>query len=263
MKNYKVFHYSGLTFLFMAFLGRVLGVPGKLFWILFVTAITLKAIFLSGNFRLLYMIPVLLMAVTCAGPLSDSISSRDTTDIYIVEMDWHAEIAFRRGDIPGEIWPEISEFPRAGFLQVGWGDSAYFQTRDPGILLTLQAGVLPTPSVLHVSGFQIPVTELFDHSRVVRIPVNTDQLHILAEYIHQAYARDPEGDIIIAGEGLFRNSYFYKGTESYTIFRNCNTWVASALEEAGFPLNPRITLTVENLMQNVREFGKPPDQIHP
>jgi len=211
----------------------------------------------SNAFRLFNLLLLLMVAVTCAGQESGSVPDCDTTSIYIVRLDWHAEIAFPRDDIPKAVWPEISAFPRAEYIQIGWGDSAYFQTRDPGFLLTLKAGMLPTPSVLHVTGFSGSLTVLFHQSRLVRLPVNDRQLQILAKYIRDAYARNPEGQIIMAGDGLFRNSHFYKGAESYIALRNCNTWVAYALKKAGFTINPRCTLTVGTLMGQVRQFGNP------
>src|SRR5262245_31284415 len=71
--------------------------------------------------------------------------------IYLVAHEKHSGIVVRRADIPAGIWPESRDFPRADYLEVGWGDRGYYYGREQGMLASLRSAFWPgNPSVLHV-----------------------------------------------------------------------------------------------------------------
>ena len=180
----------------------------------------------------------------------------DLEPVYLVGHGWHAGIVLRRIEARAAHWPEQDDFPDAVFLEVGWGDRDYYQNPDPGLGDRLKGAFWPTPSTLHVVGFRREVTDFFPASEVIRIDVPEAGADSPAAFIHAAYARDEEGQPIVLGPGLYGESRFYAARERYHVFKNCNTWAARALREAGLPLRPKEILTAKDLLKQVRPFGE-------
>ena len=89
------------------------------------------------------LLPALMLVVCgCAVPRAVTAPphpSEPTVPVYLVSHDWHTGIVIRRPDIPAGLWPEAGDFPGTEHLEVGWGDRAYYQVRDPGLWTTLTA----------------------------------------------------------------------------------------------------------------------------
>ena len=175
--------------------------------------------------------------------------------IYLVSHGWHAGIVIKRADIPAGVWPQHNEFPGAEYLEVGWGDKDYYMTPNAGLGITLKAGLLPTPSVLHVVGFNAPVTQFFPRSEIIRVDLSMTGLERLCRYIENSYARDETTPSRPLGPSLYGEGLFYLSRESYHAFNTCNAWTASALREAGCPIRPVTNLRIDTLMKNVAKFG--------
>ncbi len=175
--------------------------------------------------------------------------------IYLVSHGSHAGIVVKRADIPPGIWPQHNDFPEAEFLEVGWGDKDYYMTPDPHLGITLKAGFLPTASVLHVVGFRGPVTRYFPRSEVIRIDLSGAGFERLCRYLEQSYARNADGLSRPLGPSLYGDGLFYLSRETYHAFNTCNVWVARALRDAGCPITPAGTLTVDTLMDRAAGFG--------
>lgn len=182
--------------------------------------------------------------------------TRDTTyAIHVVRHGWHAGIVLRREDAPISLWPEQRDIPGTTYLEVGWGDAAYYREPDPGLGTLLKAALWPTRSTLHVAGFSGPVTDFFPDREIVRIDLPEADYLTLVAFIHDAYAHDPDGQPTALGPGLYGTSRFYRAEPRYHVLRNCNTWAARALREAGLPVSPVRSLTVGLLLRQVRAVG--------
>ncbi len=175
--------------------------------------------------------------------------------IYLVSHGWHAGIVVKRMDIPPGIWPQNNDFSAAEYLEVGWGDKDYYMTPDPHFGLTLKAGLIPTESVLHIVGFSGPVTRYFPYSEVIRIELSEAGFERLCNYIENSYAIDEAGQNQSLGPSLYGDGRFYLSRESYHAFNTCNVWSARALREAGYPITPAATLTVDSLMEQAAKSG--------
>jgi uncharacterized protein (TIGR02117 family) len=196
----------------------------------------------------------------CAGPeiKSDLPSEPEEPGktIYLASHGWHAGIVIRHDDIPDTVWSEKRDFPDAEFLEVGWGDRDFYQTPDPHWAITLKAALLPTSSVLHIVGFNGSISAYFPYSEIIEIQLTESGFERLCRYIAASYAKDPAGNSVPLGTGLYGTSRFYQSSETYHLFKTCNVWTARALRTAGCPVTPAGTITVDNLMSRVRTFGK-------
>ena len=205
-----------------------------------------------------FVILLAMVLLACSSPpkgLFPPAPNEPFKSIYLASHGWHAGIVVKRADIPAGVWPEHNEFPDAEYLEVGWGDKDYYMTPDPHFGITLKAGLLPTDSVLHVVGFSGSVTRYFSLSDVTRIDLSYEGFARLCHYISSSYARDEAGKAQRLGRGLYGKSQFYLSEETYHAFNTCNVWTARGLRNAGCPLVPAATLTVEELMTEVASFG--------
>ena len=212
---------------------------------------------LINRFILLILCAV---CAACAGPEIKTtlpVSSGEPVKIvYLVSHGWHAGVVIRRADIPDGVWPEHGDFPDAEYLEVGWGDSDFYQTPEPHLGITLKAGMFPTASVLHIVGLSGSVSAYFPYSEIIEISLTKSGFEQLCRYIAASYLKDPEGNTLSLGPGLYGNSRFYQSHETYHLFNNCNAWTGRALQTAGCPIKSASFLKVENLMAGARTCGK-------
>jgi uncharacterized protein (TIGR02117 family) len=199
-----------------------------------------------------------LLATACLGPvreLDPPRSGEATTTVYVVGHGWHSGIVIRRDQIPTEAWPEHLRFPPAPFLEVGWGDRAFYQSPDAGIGRALRAAFASGGSVLHVAGLGRSPAELFTRAEIVTVELSGRDVEALARFVSRAYARDASGDPIDLGPGLHLGSRFYAATGRYSLLYTCNSWIAEALRAGGCPITPAWALTAGNLLFQAKRCG--------
>jgi uncharacterized protein (TIGR02117 family) len=197
-----------------------------------------------------------ILLAACAAPHvspAPTPESSPSVAIHLVAHEWHTGIAIRRAEIPPGLWPETRDFPRAEYLEVGWGDREFYQKPDPGLWITLRAALLPTPSVLQVVGFPGPVAGYFRGSEVIELALPGDGFERLIRYIHDAHDRGGAPAAAPLGPSLYGEGRFYPARETFHLFRTCNVWTARALRAAGLPI--RDAITSEGLMSQAREIG--------
>ena len=194
----------------------------------------------------------------CASPAPNPVETQDAGPriaVYLVAHDKHSGIAVRRADIPAGLWPEIRDFPKADYLEVGWGDRDYYYGRNQSLWDALRAAFgSNNPSVLHVVGVRGTLTENFPVSEIIEVRVSRDGFDRLVRYIHDAYDRAGAPVAAALGPGLYGDSRFYPGRETFSLQRTCNVWTARGLRDAGLPIEDSITM--EGLMAQARGIGR-------
>ncbi len=190
-----------------------------------------------------------------APPLQQGALAQEDTyhTIYIVRHSWHAGIVLQVPDF--RTLPVAGDYPGSNYLEIGWGDADYYRSTDPGFWITFKAAILPTMSTLHVVGFRQDVPDYFPGSDILTLKIAREHFPAFLEFLREAFAVNGQDQLIRLGKGLYGRSSFYKGSEHYYAFRNCNTWVARALRKAGIPLRPAGNLTVNRLMSHLKEHG--------
>ncbi len=176
--------------------------------------------------------------------------------VHVVNHGWHAGLVLRASDVPAGAWPARADFPDADYLEVGWGDRAYYMAADPGLWLGLKAVAWPTPGVLHVVGVDAAPERFFPGAEILEIGVAPAGLQRLLAHLRQSHEVDGAGRPITLGAGLYGHSRFYASREQFHLFKTCNVWVAAALQAAGVQVTPAPTLTTERLMVQLRPLAK-------
>lgn len=199
-----------------------------------------------------------LLISACSGTRShaDLPASDSKVAIHVVSHGWHTGIVVRKADVVPGTWPEMDDFPRAEYMEVGWGDRAYYQELNPGVGDALAAVMVPGPSVLHIVGFRGAVRQTFPASDVADLRITAEQLARLVAFFRAYYERDANGKPVALGPGLYGDSQFYNARERFHLFNNCNVWTAKALQAAGLPVSTE--LTAGGVMSEVRRVADAP-----
>lgn len=205
----------------------------------------------------LFHLLLILFLTGCLGPVQDLYPDDESlrpVPLYIISHGWHTGIAMEK-DLIWKQLPPGDRLPDGNYLMFEWGDARYFPHEDPGFGLLLRAALLPTSSVIHVTGLFSRPGQAFPNSRVVQIKVTKEGLHELGEFISDQFRKDKEKHIIFADEGLYRNSIFFEADRLYFFPRTSNIWTARALRKTGYPITPFWALTSGNIIKQSKKDG--------
>lgn len=208
--------------------------------------------------RLLGPLALLLIAAGCLGPVATLYPPRadePTRTVWVLGHGWHTSIVVRRADIASGIWPERDDFPRAGFIEIAWGDRGFYVAERGTLWLALKAAFVSPESVLHVVGFSTPIAQYFPGSDIIEVTVSARGFDELSRFIHESYARNAEGQTTRLSRGQYGTSSFYRAIGNYHLLNTCNNWVAQALRAAGLPVTPAYAMTAGNVLRQARPLG--------
>lgn len=208
---------------------------------------------------ILLLIAVLTASAACLGPVAGLYPpgvNEKSTSIYVVTQGWHTGIAIRAADVPSGLWPERADFPRAQFLEVGWGERDYWQSPRATSGLALNAGLRPNPSALRVIALAGPIEDTFVDSDIVAIDLSRPGFERLITFIHESYAPGDSGRAVQLGPGPVPNSRYYLARGNYHAFNTSNKWTARALRTAGLPITPAYALTASNVLWQASPFSR-------
>ncbi|MBE0541843.1 MAG: DUF2459 domain-containing protein [Verrucomicrobia bacterium] len=201
---------------------------------------------------------VLVWQFGCVGPVKDLFppaAGEPRKTVQVIRHGWHTGVAVRRADVPPGALPVTRDFPKADYVEFGWGDDAYYRTPRPTKGMALKAALWPTPSVLHVTGFQGTPRATFPASDIVEVELSAQGWERLAGFIDKTFARDADGRLLPLEKGLYGDSRFYRARGKFYFPKMCNRRTASALRAAGCPITRGYALTAGNVMWQTRRFG--------
>jgi uncharacterized protein (TIGR02117 family) len=172
-----------------------------------------------------------LLVSGCASHIADT--GEAVASIWVIRHGWHSGIALARADVPPGRWPEAAHFPRAVYLEAGWGDRDYYMAPGFNAWYAFKALFWPTSSVVHVAGFDAHPQRAFPASEVVELRVTRRGLEQLVDYFSASFERHGKSEAAPLGRGLYGvESAFYPSGEKFHLFNTCNTWTARALTSA-------------------------------
>ncbi len=173
--------------------------------------------------------------------------------VFVVSHGWHTGIV-----LPAELLtddnPQLKErFGDVAYLEVGWGDEAFYQAGEITFDNAAMAALWPTNSVVHVVAVPDSPTSYFISSDSRLLCATGTQAHALATFVENSFARDRSGRIIQLQRGIYGDSQFYSGTGDFHLFSTCNKWTAKGLQSLGMPIDPMFRLTAEGIMTYLAE----------
>lgn len=179
----------------------------------------------------------------------------DTTfGVYVIQEFWHTGIIFETSQVEPRHWTEIKRYQNSNFIDVGWGDEKFYQAPGNPVLLAARAILWPTQSVLRVFAFNTPVRSAYgSESRILRIPLSSEQFMDLCIFISESYMLDDSGNII-SSTAYGETDHYFLATGKYHLFRTCNTWVAIAFKNAGLDVRSFGILNANQLFRQLSEI---------
>ena len=206
----------------------------------------------------LYLLLFSVFLIGCLGPVTELYPEDEEQrpiDIYVISHGWHVGVAIEAAHI-SEALPTHEEMPDAEFLKFGWGDDLYYPEEESNFGLLLRAAVLPTRSVIHVVGIDIPLDRYFTGSDIIKIRITEQGAEKFAEFISDRFRRTQDGSILHAAPGRYGNSAFFEANGLYYIPKTSNTWTARALRRTGYPITPLYAVTSGNVIRQAQKYGE-------
>ena len=174
--------------------------------------------------------------------------------IYLVKIRWHTGIIFRTDKVDISRWKFINDFKDYKYVDVGWGDEEFYQHPGFDIDLAVRALFIDTKSTLRVSGFNRDIENYLQSTDYAEeLKLTNKEYDKLCSYIQSAYITE-EGKPVILSEHFGGGVKFYKAEGYYNVFNTCNTWIAKALNIAGFKLDEHIIMS-EQLFRETLRYG--------
>ncbi len=194
------------------------------------------SIFLSLVFLYLLVLSIDVYRMQKYNPLG---SARLCT-VRVFAFGWHSGIVLDMNEIPKADQPYFSLFARHRWVEISWGDDAFYRNQNKTFSwpLAIRAIVWPTKSVLHVVGYDMPPHAIYGMARVQKIPVDARKFRHLLKFVTSYFTGDSAVPYDIVERGLYGDSWFLKSKRKYVFPFTCNVWTAQALKEAGLPLTP-------------------------
>lgn len=205
--------------------------------------------------RFAFLIPLLLLTAGCLGPkktLFPPAPGAVTRTVYVVNQGGlHSGIAVERADIPAMHWPAKHDYPKALYMEVGWGDDDGYR-KDLTFWIVLKALLGSKRTVLQIDCFDTSLEKNFNDPRATIIEVKLSEAGFerLCRHISDSHALDESGKPIALGDD------WYRARGKYSIVKTCNTWAASGLRKAGCPITPAYCIMRGPLLYQAKKFGR-------
>lgn len=178
--------------------------------------------------RLAAMLILINFLAGCMGPIKELYPDNPelrTITVYIINHGFHADIAIERSVI-GQLLPHHEKITHSQWLKFGWGDSKYYTNPDAGLWLGLRAVLIPTGSVLHIVGFDMPAEDYFPTAKIIKVRVTREGAEEMGKFIATHFRLDNHNRPRFRTEGLYNNSAFFEATGLYHLPKSSNAWIA-------------------------------------
>ena len=207
----------------------------------------------GGSVRLARRALFALPLARCATPppVPRSALVQGDVPVYVIAMGWHTDVALPAARLTPPLGIMRADFPRAEWLEFGWGQHDVYMTATPSSGEFLRATV-PGPSVMLVRPLSQPSPEgLGAPARVVMLQASSAGFAHLCDYIWGFLAKDPAGQPRRIGGGSCGDCLFYASDGTYDLSHTCNTWTAEVLRAGGFPVQSQGVITADAVMGQI------------
>lgn len=207
--------------------------------------------------RVVYLLLLVLNGCTALPAVSPASATCEAQRVfYVVSHGWHTGVVVNRQDLVERVPALTRSYGEETYLEVGWGDARFYQSQTGTLRLALQAILWPTSTVLHVVALPVTPQTYFSGSETVEMEVPEAGYERLLRYIARSFTQTSDNDVTRLGPGLYGNSAFYRAEGTFHAFNTCNTWVAKAIAETGYPINSTGRVTAEAVMSQLHRDTK-------
>ena len=194
--------------------------------------------------------------LACCGslpPLPPNAPGPNTSTVSVVSDGWHAAIVVPRAQlVETGLVPEARDFPKARFIEFGWGDRAFYPAREKTLGMTLDAALRTTPAIMHIAGFSRSPELVYGDANVVSIAMTRQTFRHMISFLDSYFDREEGSRSPPVAPGLRPDSNFYLARGGFHLFNNCNTWAARILRAGGVNLSSTGVITASQLMSQLR-----------
>ncbi|MGE0596402.1 MAG: DUF2459 domain-containing protein [Hyphomonadaceae bacterium] len=172
-------------------------------------------------------------------------------EIAVHSNGFHTSVSLPAASLP-EDHPLRALFPDALWVEVGWGDEAFFREAGGG---TVEQGVAAAfaggPTVVQAYPYRGEPAAVFSAEATRYAAITREGAAALAAYLDAELVRGGDGAPIVVAPGHNGEALFLRGREGrFHLFNNCNHWTARALRAAGLPV--RDSMTADAVMAQLR-----------
>jgi uncharacterized protein (TIGR02117 family) len=202
------------------------------------------------------VIALFLLQAGCAGlpARSDLPPGPAPHTVYVVQYGWHTALLFDGASILARSDKLAADFHGQKYLLVGWGDGEYFVTENPPWSKAVKALVASDYPALQVGGRDTNPPLGAQARDTVALAVTERGYQQLVKYIDRSIAADPAGKPIYLGKQEGHPDRFYQATGNYSVFNNCNSWLAGALQAADMPVSG-FNLTARSVFEQAERIS--------
>ncbi len=174
--------------------------------------------------------------------------------VTVIERGWHTDVGLAADQLAGPLARLREAYPGARFLVFGFGDRAFYMSRQETLGETL-AALFPGPGVVLLTALGASPQDAFDAGQVVTLWLPQPDLDRIAAFIWQTLDKRDDGSLVRLGDGPYAGSAFYASRRTYDAFDNCNSWTALALHSGGLPIDPDGVLFAGQVMTQARRLA--------
>jgi len=173
------------------------------------------------------------------------------TEVYVVSHGWHTGIVVPADTISDRLPQLRARFPRARYIEFGWGDRSFYKAKEITAGLALHSILVPTDSVMHTVGLPTTPDKYFIGSEVKSLCIDAEDYTRLIDHIVSGFSLSNDGTAEAQGVGIYGDSEFYTGQDNYHLFNTCNKWTAQGLLAAGLDITPSFIFRAESVMDSI------------
>lgn len=212
--------------------------------------------FLTGLILLLVISSGRAIATTLPGfSAKERCEARKTA--YVVNHGLHTGLVVNREDFISALPMLAGDFPVGNYVEIGWGDAKFYQSRETAIYLAIQAMLWPTEAVLHVVAIPGTPDHYFSNGvTIIELSLAMEKYQRLLGHVARTFVFLDAQQIARLGPGLYGKGYFYRAKGEFHTFNTCNTWIARSLEESGYPISSRGVVTARGLLSRLRSHSQ-------
>lgn len=176
-------------------------------------------------------------------------------EIGLVKYGWHVGIVIPIELLKNKYKSIGKRFPKAKYLELGWGDKGFYQSKEISPLTYINAIAIPSTSIMHVVSIESELDPFLGDRTSEKLCINEIQSQNLTTFIESSF-RLNEDEVITGDHGIYGDSQFYEANGYYNLTYTCNRWIATALSTIGIKTITSTKLTSDSVMKIIKDLKK-------